>query len=192
MQATKVKIIKSEREKVMITNKITFVDRIIGVNQQALEFSKQEYERTTVELGLLHSQAESRKQDIEQSKSELKRQEDYLNTLNQEYESELLARLVLETQIQTLNEELVFLKAVYEEENGEFATLGTYQIDLQQFYRDELARAISLIRNDFEVVLAAQLREWDGKNYEFYCSIRYLTKKHMNELTLSGPNLSNK
>jgi len=51
------------------------------------------------------------------------------------------------------------MKAVHEEERNELASLGTLPIDVSQFYRTELTRAIADIKNDFEALSQAQRRE---------------------------------
>jgi len=68
-------------------------------------------------------------------------------------------RVMAQNELQTLEEHLAFLKAIHEEERNELASLGTLPIDVSQFYRTELTRAIADIKNDFEALSQAQRRE---------------------------------
>ncbi|CAF4753110.1 unnamed protein product [Rotaria sp. Silwood1] len=53
------------------------------------------------------------------------------------------------------------MRAIQEEEYNELALLGPFQIDVGQFYRDELARAIANIKKDFETLARARYQEWE-------------------------------
>jgi hypothetical protein len=82
-----------------------------------------------------------------------------LENLKNEFDNESMARVMIQNELQTLEEQLAFMKAVHEEERNELASLGTLPIDVSQFYRTELTRAIADIKNDFEALSQAQRRE---------------------------------
>jgi hypothetical protein len=73
---------------------------------------------------------------------------------------------MIQNELQTLEEQLAFMKAVHEEERNELASLGTLSIDVSQFYRTELTRAIADIKNDFEALSLAQRQELEGNDCE--------------------------
>jgi hypothetical protein len=111
------------------------------------------------ELDSLRNRFDDKKQEIERSKGEVKRLLEQLENLKNEFDSESMARVMIQNELQTLEEQLAFLKAVHEEERNELATLGTLPIDVSQFYRTELTRAIADIKNDFEALSQAQRHE---------------------------------
>jgi hypothetical protein len=82
-----------------------------------------------------------------------------LENLKNEFDNESMARVMIQNELQTLEEQLAFMKAIHEEERNELASLGTLPIDVSQFYRTELTRAIADIKNDFEALSQAQRRE---------------------------------
>jgi hypothetical protein len=128
---------------------------------------KQELERSKAELDALTIQINNKKQEIEERKNEMKQQLDHVQELNKKLDNELMARVIVEIELATCREELLFMKPVYEEEYNELATLGTFQIDVSQFYRTELTQAIANIRKDYELLAQAQYHQWEGKKLEF-------------------------
>jgi chromosome segregation ATPase len=128
---------------------------------------KQQLEGSGSELDALRSRYDDKKQDIERSKNEVKRLLEQLENLKNEFDSESMGRVMIQNELQTLEEQLAFMKAVHEEERNELASLGTLTIDVTQFYRTELTRAIADIKNDFEELSLAQKRELEGKNKNF-------------------------
>jgi len=120
---------------------------------------KQQLEGSGQELDALRSRFEDKKQEIDRSKNEVKRLLEQLENLKNEFDSESMARVMIQNELQTLEEQLAFMKAVHEEERNELASLGTLPIDVSQFYRTELTRAIADIKNDFEALSQAQRRE---------------------------------
>ncbi|CAF0924415.1 unnamed protein product [Rotaria sp. Silwood1] len=167
MLLSQIKTARADQDKTSIGHRISFIQSLIVAGHNRASISEQDLERTKVELEALRLQLEHKKEEIERSKGEMKRQIDYVGGLNKELDSELMARVMLECELQTFREELVFMKAIYEEERNELALLGTYQIDVGQFYRDELARAVANIKKDFEILSDAQYTELKGKKEQF-------------------------
>jgi predicted nucleic acid-binding Zn-ribbon protein len=125
---------------------------------------KQQLEGSGSELDALRNRFEDKKQEIDRSKGEVRRLLDQLDNLKNEFDQESMARVMIQNELQTLEEQLAFMKAVHEEERTELASLGTLPIDVSQFYRTELTRAIADIKNDFEALSQAQRRELEGIN----------------------------
>lgn len=128
---------------------------------------KQQLEGSGQELDALRNRFEDKKQEIDRSKGEVRRLLDQLDNLKNEFDQESMGRVMIQNELQTLEEQLAFMKAVHEEERNELASLGTLPIDVSQFYRTELTRAIADIKNDFEALSQAQRRELEGKNLFF-------------------------
>ncbi|CAF3153543.1 unnamed protein product, partial [Rotaria sp. Silwood2] len=156
MQLAQIQSIRADQDKSSIGYRISFIQTLIAVDHNRASLSEQDFERSKLELEALRQQVENKKGEIGRSKDEMKRQIEYLNGLNKEFDNELMARVMLEVELQTFREELIFMKAIYEEERNELALLGTYQIDVGQFYRDELARAVANIKKDFEILSDAR------------------------------------
>ncbi|CAF1442765.1 unnamed protein product, partial [Rotaria sordida] len=161
MQLAQIQAIRADQDKISVGSQISFIYTLIAVDHHRALLSKQELERSKAELNALRSQVENKRKEIERSKDETKRQLDYLHSLNKEFNSTLMARVMLEVELQRFREELVFTRAIYEEECNDLALLGTYQIDVGQFYRDELARAVANIKKDLEILAHARYQEWE-------------------------------
>ncbi|CAF1071437.1 unnamed protein product, partial [Rotaria sordida] len=161
MQLSQIQAIRADQDKTSVGHQISFIQTLIAVDHHRASLSEQDLERSKAELNALRSQVEDKRKEIERSKDEMKRQLDYLHGLNKEFDNELMARVMLEVELQTFREELVFTRAVYEEELNDLALLGTYQIDVGQFYRDELTRAVANIKKDFEILARARYQEWE-------------------------------
>ena len=72
----------------------------------------------------------------------------------------ILILVAKQNEVQTLEEQIAFLKAVHEQEVSELSRLQTIVgFDPAQFYRTELERAIRDIRGDFEQLNQEQKRE---------------------------------
>ncbi|CAF3616338.1 unnamed protein product [Rotaria sp. Silwood1] len=163
MQLAQIQAIRAEYDRSSTEHQISFINSFHIIGHQHASFSEQELERSKVELSALFNQVDNKKQEIERSKSEMQKQLDYLEVLKKELDDELMLRIVLEIELQTFQEELIFMRAIQEEEYNELALLGPFQIDVGQFYRDELARAIANIKKDFETLARARYQEWEGK-----------------------------
>ncbi len=75
-------------------------------------------------------------------------------------DKETIDRVARQNEVQTLEEQISFLKAVHEQEVSELSRLQTIVgFDPAQFYRTELERAIRDIRGDFEQLNHEQKRE---------------------------------
>jgi chromosome segregation ATPase len=128
---------------------------------------KQQLEGSGQELDALRNRYEDKKQEIDRSKGEVRRLLDQLDNLKNEFDQESMSRVMIQNELQTLEEQLAFMKAVHEEERNELASLGTLPIDVSQFYRTELTRAIADIKNDFEALSQEQRRELEGSYFIF-------------------------
>lgn len=163
MELAQLEIAKSERYKSSTQYRISFLKKFSTVNQQRATVYSQELEQTNAELDDLRVQIENKKQEIERNKGEMYQQMDYLDKLEKEYDEEMRRHVVLDIELRTFQEEILFLKAVYEEENNELSVVGSLHIDVAKFYREELARAIANIRKDFQALSAKRQQEWQGK-----------------------------
>ncbi|CAF4301340.1 unnamed protein product, partial [Rotaria sp. Silwood2] len=161
MQLAQIQAIRAQHDKSATEHQISFINTFNVVDQQRASLCEQELERSKVELSAVYNQVDNKKHEIERSKSELQQQLDHLQALKKELDDELMIRIVLEIELQTFREELIFMRAIYEEECNDLALLGTFQIDVGQFYRDELARAVANIKKDFETISHAQYQEWE-------------------------------
>ncbi|CAF4845308.1 unnamed protein product, partial [Rotaria sp. Silwood2] len=159
VQLAQLRAIRANQNKLSIEHPSSFVNACFAVNQQHASFYAQELERSQMELDLLRSQVANKERDIQRSKDELQQQLSYLQSLNKEFDKKLMDRAVLETELQTLREELEFMRAVYKEQYSESHSLGSVQIIVDKFYRDQLARAIVNIRKDFESLAFLQREE---------------------------------
>ena len=83
-----------------------------------------------------------------------------LSQLKDDLDRETIDRVARQNEVQTLEEQIAFLKAVHEQEVAELSRLQTIVgFDPAQFYRTELERAIRDIRGDFEQLNTEQKRE---------------------------------
>jgi hypothetical protein len=147
---------RAEYDKSSFEHQINFTNTFIILDQNHPSLCKQELERSKAELDRLTIQVNNKKQEIEERKNEMKQQLDHVQVLIKKLDNELMARVAAQIEVETCREELLFMKPVYEEEYNELATLGTFQIDVGQFYQTELTRAIANIRKDYELLVQEQ------------------------------------
>jgi DNA repair exonuclease SbcCD ATPase subunit len=150
---------RAEYDASLIKHQTDFANELVNLDKNRFAMLKQQLEGSGSELDALRSRHDDKKQEIERSKNEVKRLLEQLENLKNEFDSESMARVMIQNELQTLEEQLAFMKAVHEEERNELASLGTLPIDVSQFYRTELTRAIADIKNDFEALSQAQRRE---------------------------------
>jgi len=150
---------RAEYDVSLIKHQSDFANELVNLDKNRLVMLKQQLDGSGSELDALRSRYDDKKQDIEKSKSEVKRLLDELEKLKDQFDRESMDRVMAQNELQTLEEHLAFLKAIHEEERNELASLGTLPIDVTQFYRTELTRAIADIKNDFEALSQAQRKE---------------------------------
>jgi chromosome segregation ATPase len=153
---------RAEFDAALIKHQTDFAKELVNLDQNRSTMLKQQLEGSGSELESLRHRFDDKKQEIERSKNEVKRL--------LEFDTESMGRVMIQNELQTLEEQLAFLKAVHEEERNELASLGTLPIDVSQFYRTELTRAIADIKNDFEALSQAQRHELEGELCVIYLS----------------------
>lgn len=99
--------------------------------------------------------------DIEKYRNEMKHLYEEISRLLIELDQETMARIKIENEKQTLEEQIPFLSAIHEQEMNELRNLSSPNIgiDPTTFYKNELQRAIREIRNDFENLSRSQRAE---------------------------------
>lgn len=150
---------RAEYDATLIKHQTDFANELVTLDRNRFAMLKQQLEGSGSELDALRHRYEDKKQEIERSKGEVKRLLQQLEDLKNEFDTESMGRVMIQNELQTLEEQLAFMKAVHEEERNELASLGTLPIDVSQFYRTELTRAIADIKNDFEALSQAQRHE---------------------------------
>jgi chromosome segregation ATPase len=127
-------------------NKMQNLERLLDNTRQDSEYLK----------GQLHDINEQ----IAKYVDEQKRLMEQLKQLKDDLDKETIDRVARQNEVQTLEEQISFLKAVHEQEVSELSRLQTIVgFDPAQFYRTELERAIRDIRGDFEQLNHEQKRE---------------------------------
>jgi chromosome segregation ATPase len=158
---------RAEYDASLIKHQTDFANELVNLDRNRFTMLKQQLEGSGSELDALRNRFEDKKQEIDRSKGEVRRLLEQLENLKNEFDQESMARVMIQNELQTLEEQLAFMRAVHEEERNELSSLGTLSIDVSQFYRTELTRAIADIKNDFEALSQAQRRELEGENKYF-------------------------
>jgi hypothetical protein len=76
-----------------------------------------------------------------------------------------MARVTVQNQLQTLEDQIAFIKAIHEEERNQLLDLGALPFDNRQFYRTQLTGTINAIKNDYEKLAEEQKQEWTGLSH---------------------------
>jgi len=127
-------------------NKIQNLERLLDNTRQDSEYLK--------------GQLNDINEQIAKYVEEQRRLFDQLRQLKDDLDKETIDRVARQNEVQTLEEQIAFLKAVHEQEVSELSRLQTIVgFDPAQFYRTELERAIRDIRGDFEQLNQEQKRE---------------------------------
>ncbi len=127
-------------------NKIQNLERLLDNTRQDSEYLK--------------GQLNDINEQIAKYVDEQRRLFEQLRQLKDDLDKETIDRVARQNEVQTLEEQIAFLKAVHEQEVSELSRLQTIVgFDPAQFYRTELERAIRDIRGDFEQLNQEQKRE---------------------------------
>jgi chromosome segregation ATPase len=153
---------RAEYDASLIKHQSDFANELVNLDRNRFTMLQQQLQGSGSELEALRHRYDDKKQEIDRSKSEVDRLLKQLDDLKQEFDKESLDRVMMQNELQTLEEQLAFMKAIYEEERNELASLGKLPIDVSQFYRTELTRAITDIKNDFDTLSQEQRRELEG------------------------------
>ena len=129
-------------------------------------------EENARELRSLRGEHADAQTSVERARAERGRLADELARLIAELDAETLARVRLDFEVQTLSEQVPFIKAVHEQECAQLRSLsdlgacgggGAHKTDPADFYRAELERAVREIRGDFAAMSEQNrhdLEEW--------------------------------
>ena len=154
---------RDELDALALKNRINFLNRLITLDNDRLVKLRQKLEESLAELQSLEQRVKDRSQDLDRSRNVLDDLYKTLGDLKDRFDREAFARVIAQNELQTLEEEIAFRRAINEEERNELASLGALPFDNQQFYRVELSRAINLIKNDFEQLARQRRQGFDGE-----------------------------
>jgi len=157
---------RDELDALALKNRINFLNRLIMLDNDRLVKLRQKLEESQAELQSLDQRVNDRTQDLDRSRNVLEDLYKTLDDLKDRFDREALARVIAQNELQTIEEDIAFRRAINEEERNELSSLGALPFDNQQFYRVELSRAINLIKSDFEQ-LARQRRQGFDELYEY-------------------------
>ncbi|KAL7672047.1 hypothetical protein ACOME3_006945 [Neoechinorhynchus agilis] len=181
----------------MIKRQIDFDNDSVLSDQQKLSGLSQLRDSLTNEITLLESKYRDLVDDLNRYRAEMERLIEQMEQVKNDLDSESLARVQLQNDLQTLEDQLSFLRAVHEDEINELKALCVPSIDTSQFYRAELTKAISDIRRDFDQLNRAQqiemeeyykvkteeIKEQVTEEYRKYQELRQLNGGDRHEVT---------
>jgi len=122
-------------------------DRSFANRRQQLE---NDYQQSLNQLKDLTRRCEELERTTKENQNELNQMNDLHNKLEDELHDLVLNNIRLECNLRTIGEKTLLTKAVYETEKNDFAN---EQLKQQQFYTNELDKAIGDIKRDFQVLL---------------------------------------
>ncbi|CAF2033494.1 unnamed protein product [Rotaria magnacalcarata] len=141
-------------------------DYIFIIQQRIATFesdNKNQLNKAQQELNVSSNVLEHLRRQYEQNSKNLDQRRTAVNDLSNEYdalEADLvdhkLERIMVENELQTLREHAAFQHAIHTMHSNCILALDAPVIDLPNFYRTELIRAIGEIRHDFEVLAKSQ------------------------------------
>jgi len=131
-----------------------------NIDKNKIQNMERLLENTRQDADYLKSQLHDINEQIAKYVDEQRRLFDQLRQLKDDLDKETIDRVARQNEVQTLEEQISFLKAIHEQEVSELSRLQTIVgFDPAQFYRTELERAIRDIRGDFEQLNHEQKRE---------------------------------
>lgn len=136
-------------------------------------------------------------ESITREKQRIAQAENDLENLIKKLKQDRSKNKQIEFEMQTLNDELAFLKAVFQEELNDMRlkvnASGLTSSDLTNFYKNELVTAIRQIRQDFNTMSDQQLADYkDHKENELKLAIQQNEKERLKEQELRSKNEANK
>lgn len=130
------------KDKIRLEEERSFTNR-----RQQLE---NDYQQSLNQLKDLTRRCEDLERLSKSNQNELNQMNDMYKKLEDELHDLILNNIRLECNLRTIEEKTLLTKAVYETEKNDFAS---EQLKQQQFYTDELDKAIGDIKRDFQVLL---------------------------------------
>lgn len=134
--------------------------RLFDITSASREGDVEKIQRFTALITEANSEAEMLRNRFKQLNGERDRYErenasrwDELQKARADLDEETLNRIDFQNQVQTLMEELEFLRRVHDQETKELqALLSTQPADTKEFFKNELALAIRDIRTEYEAI----------------------------------------
>jgi intermediate filament protein if len=107
-------------------------------------------------------------------------------------DGEIIARVELESLAQTREDELVFMKAMYEEKIKSLLALDLGSDAFKAAFSNELALALRDIRNEYETIMeATRTQDTDAWYRAKFTEVMSVTQRQTGELTLAKQEVSN-
>lgn len=142
--------------------------------KHAIDFANQRNVADHDRLTTLRRQEKAAKWEVEslterlaEKQAELERDRAKYENLRSSYDKfkdnlddESIRRVMLQNELQSIEEQIAFMKAVYEEEKNELISLGAVPVETTNFYDDALTRTIRKIDEDFKNLAKDQKDRW--------------------------------
>jgi intermediate filament protein if len=108
------------------------------------------------EIGLLRRRIENLEEEVARLKKENARLQGELNRARTDLDQETLNRIDYQNQVQTLLEEIEFLRRVHDQEIKELQAMALRDTTAEnrEYFKNELAMAIRDIRNEYDMIQA--------------------------------------
>ncbi|CAF0786619.1 unnamed protein product [Adineta steineri] len=130
-----------------------------GIKVYDLNGLQQELNMSIQELENITDRFNRQLQLLDQQRTNLANFHNELDGLQNELMTHQLESITVESELQTLKELIAFEDALYQAQREELLSITTPLLDVSNFYRNELTRAILDIRQDFDVLQQSQAIE---------------------------------
>jgi chromosome segregation ATPase len=149
-----------------ITQRLKFFQTEADIQHQKINALENRLAEISGERNHLLRSAKIAEDDIARDQNQILKSEQELENLRKQLSNNRLLNKKIEFEIQTLQDELAFRKAVFNDESTELRTQSSKGInvipavDLSNFYKNELAIAVRQIRDDFQRLNAQQMQDY--------------------------------
>lgn len=193
----KARIEESENICQHIGQRIKFYNSDVQTNRQKINALENQLADINSQRDYLIRSANLAEESISREQQRITTAEKDLENLINKLKNDRSKNKQIEFEMQTLNDELSFLKAVFQEEISDMRLKvnggGLTSSDLTNFYKNELVTAIRQIRDDFTAMSDQQLADYkDHKENELKLAVHQNEKERIKEQQLKSQNEANK
>ena len=153
---------RAECDTMSMKKQIDFINQLIALENNRASKLRQLLEGIRVEIEALDNRFRDRDDELKRNRDEIGLLQESLSVKKDEYDREARSRVTTQNDLQTLEENIAFLKAIHEEERNALNSVTSLTLIDDQFYDTQLSITINLIRRDFEKLSSERRQQLEG------------------------------
>lgn len=177
---------RAECDTMSMKKQIDFINQLIALENNRAAKLRQLLEGIRVEIEALGSRFRDRDDELKRNRDEIGLLQESLSVKKDEYDREARTRVKIQNDLQTIEEEIAFLKAIHEEERNALNSVTSLTSIDDGFYETQLSITINLIRRDFEKLSSERRQQLEGNLEKLYADMYLNCSLHSSVLQIQN------